>query len=143
MNLLSSYRTRKSETDYRRENGDLKFDPRMPIESDYGRLVFSTAFRRLHDKTQVFPLTSNDNTHSRLTHSLEVASVGKSFALNIFKDEDMCKAFGSDANNPRLWKTLTTLIEVVCLAHDIGNPPLGHFGETAIKCFFTNTLYSS
>ena len=137
MNLLSSYRTRKSETDYRRKNGDLKFDPRMPIESDYGRLVFSTAFRRLHDKTQVFPLTSNDNTHSRLTHSLEVASVGKSFALNIFKDEDMCKAFGSDANNPRLWKTLTTLIEVVYLAHDIGNPPLGHFGETAIKCFFT------
>ena len=137
MNLLSSYRTRKSETDYRRENGDLKFDPRMPIESDYGRLVFSTAFRRLHDKTQVFPLTNNDNTHSRLTHSLEVASVGKSFALNIVKDEELCKAFGAEANDPRLWKTLTSLIEVVCLAHDIGNPPLGHFGETAIKCFFT------
>lgn len=136
MNLLSSYRTRKSETDYRREFGDLKFDPRMPIESDYGRLVFSSAFRRLHDKTQVFPLTNNDNTHSRLTHSLEVASVGKSFALNIVKDEELCKAFGAEANNPRLWKTLTTLIEVVCLAHDIGNPPLGHFGETAIRCFF-------
>lgn len=89
MKYLPYYRLRDSKTDKRRQTGDLQSDLRTPIESDYGRLVFSSAFRRLHDKTQVFPLTNNDNIHSRLTHSMEVASVGKSFALKICGDNEI------------------------------------------------------
>lgn len=138
MNLLSYIRLRTSETDKRRLNGNLHFDYRSPIESDYGRLVFSSAFRRLHDKTQVFPLTENDNIHSRLTHSMEVASVGKSFAVDMLKNQKIKDSLKNDLDDTDLWRSLTALIEVICLAHDIGNPPLGHFGETAIKCYFTS-----
>lgn len=134
---LSCFRMRESITDERRNNGDLKNDYRSPIESDYGRLVFSSAFRRLHDKTQVFPLTTNDNIHSRLTHSIEVASVGKSFALKICKDRKVAEKLKLDVSNIYDWKNVSTLMEVICLAHDIGNPPLGHFGETAIQNYFS------
>ncbi len=133
---FSYCRLRDSKTDKRRISGDLKSDLRSPIESDYGRLVFSSAFRRLHDKTQVFPLTSNDNIHSRLTHSMEVASVGRSFALKVCGDEEIAKKLGYDNNDVIFWKDVTSLLEVICLAHDIGNPPLGHFGETAIQNYF-------
>ena len=135
-NYFSYFRLRDSKTDERRKTGDLKSDLRTPIESDYGRLVFSSAFRRLHDKTQVFPLTTNDNIHSRLTHSMEVASVGKSFALKICGDKEIAGKLGFKENDIVLWKDVTTLLEVICLAHDIGNPPLGHFGETAIQDYF-------
>lgn len=133
---FSFYRIRDSKTDERRKIGDLKTDLRSPIESDYGRLVFSSAFRRLHDKTQVFPLTTNDNIHSRLTHSLEVASVGRSFALKVCGDKEIVQKLGEKTGDVTLWKNVTTLMEVICLAHDIGNPPLGHFGETAIQNYF-------
>ena len=141
-NYLPYYRLRESKTDERRKTGDLRSDLRTPIESDYGRLVFSSAFRRLHDKTQVFPLTTNDNIHSRLTHSMEVASVGKSFALKVCGDEKIAGKLGFDTNSVVLWKDVTALMEVICLAHDIGNPPLGHFGETAIQNYFTD-LFST
>lgn len=141
-NYLPYYRLRESKTDERRKTGDLRSDLRTPIESDYGRLVFSSAFRRLHDKTQVFPLTTNDNIHSRLTHSMEVASVGKSFALKVCGDKDIAGKLGFDTNSVVLWKDVTVLMEVICLAHDIGNPPLGHFGETAIQNYFTD-LFST
>lgn len=133
---LSFYRIRESKTDERRKTGDLKSDLRSPIESDYGRLVFSSAFRRLHDKTQVFPLTTNDNIHSRLTHSMEVASVGRSFALMVCGDKDIAAKLGYEVNDMLMWKNVSALMEVICLAHDIGNPPLGHFGETAIQNYF-------
>ena len=135
---LSYYRLRESQTDERRRFGDLRSDLRSPIESDYGRLVFCSAFRRLHDKTQVFPLTNNDNIHSRLTHSIEVASLGKSFALMVCGDEEITNKLGGDKNDVSLWKDVSSLMEVICLAHDIGNPPLGHFGETAIQNYFTD-----
>jgi dGTPase len=64
-------------------------DFRNEYESDYGRIIFSPAIRRMHDKTQVFPLTNDDNIHSRLTHSLEVMSVGESIALNIINNETL------------------------------------------------------
>ncbi|MDT3387121.1 MAG: dNTP triphosphohydrolase, partial [Bacteroidota bacterium] len=137
-NYLSYDRLRDSKTDKRRKTGDLKSDSRTPIESDYGRLVFSSAFRRLHDKTQVFPLTTNDNIHSRLTHSMEVASVGKSFALKICGDKELAGKLGFDIESVVLWKDVSTLMEVICLAHDIGNPPLGHFGETAFQNYFSD-----
>lgn len=141
-NYLSYYRLRDSQTDKRRKTGDLQSDSRTPIESDYGRLVFSSAFRRLHDKTQVFPLTTNDNIHSRLTHSMEVASVGKSFALRICRDKEISGKLGFNTDNVVLWKDVMALMEVICLAHDIGNPPLGHFGETAIQNYFSD-LFSA
>lgn len=138
MDLISKDRLRKSETDFRRSSGNLSFDLRSPLDSDYGRLVFSSAFRRLHDKTQVFPLTTNDNIHSRLTHSVEVASVGRSFAISILRDEKIREFFRSDGvTDEQLWRDLPVLMEVICLAHDIGNPPLGHFGEVAIQCYFS------
>lgn len=140
--FLSFYRLRHSFTDDRRKGGDLRSDLRSPIESDYGRLVFSSAFRRLHDKTQVFPLTLNDNIHSRLTHSIEVASVGRSFALMICGNREIANRLGFNVNDVSLWKNVTALMAVICLAHDIGNPPLGHFGETAIQNYFTD-LFSS
>ena len=140
--LFFYYRIRDSKTDERRKSGDLKNDLRSPIESDYGRLVFSSAFRRLHDKTQVFPLTTNDNIHSRLTHSVEVVSVGKSFALKVCGDEEIVKKLGFKTDSVAFWKDVTALMEVICLAHDIGNPPLGHFGETAIQNYFTD-LFST
>ena len=134
---FSNFRIRESKTDERRKSGDLINDLRSPIESDYGRLVFSSAFRRLHDKTQVFPLTTNDNIHSRLTHSIEVASVGRAFALKVCGDKEIAGKLMCDANDVKFWKNVTSLMEVVCLAHDIGNPPLGHFGETAIQNYFS------
>ncbi len=137
-NFFSFNRIRNSKTDERRIIGDLKNDLRSPIESDYGRLVFSSAFRRLHDKTQVFPLTTNDNIHSRLTHSMEVASVGRSFALKVCGDKEIASKLNFKTNDVGFWKNVTSLLEVICLAHDIGNPPLGHFGETAIQNYFTD-----
>ena len=62
-------------------------DPRNEFESDFGRLLFSPALRRMHDKTQVFPLTTDDNIHSRLTHSMEVMALGHSLGLRIVEDE--------------------------------------------------------
>lgn len=135
-NLLSDYRLRDSQIDAERKSGDYGGDLRLPVESDYGCVVFCPAFRRLHDKTQVFPLTTNDNIHSRLTHSMEVASVGRSLSFRLLENDKVCKAFGLDKSNPKSWRKFTTLIEVVCLAHDIGNPPFGHFGETIIKKYF-------
>lgn len=137
-NYFSDYRIRESKTDERRKTGDLVSDLRSPIESDYGRLVFSSAFRRLHDKTQVFPLTTNDNIHSRLTHSMEVASVGRAFALKVCEDKEIVgKLMSNNTSDVKLWKNVTSLMEVICLAHDIGNPPLGHFRETAIQNYFS------
>lgn len=142
MDLFSSKRLRHSQTDGRRANHEMKFDSRSPIESDLGRVIFSSACRRLHDKTQVFPLTSDDNIHSRLTHSMEVMSIGRSFALNLFEMEEFKAKIGVDSNNVeqcvRGLRDLESLLSTICLAHDIGNPPFGHFGETALQCYFSN-----
>ena len=142
MDLFSSKRLRPSQTDGRRANHEMKFDSRSPIESDLGRVIFSSACRRLHDKTQVFPLTSDDNIHSRLTHSMEVMSIGRSFALNLFGMDEFKKKMGIEPNdvekNLRGLRDLDSLMATICLAHDIGNPPFGHFGETALQCYFSN-----
>lgn len=142
MDLFSSKRLRHSQTDGRRANHEMKFDSRSPIESDLGRVIFSSACRRLHDKTQVFPLTSDDNIHSRLTHSMEVMSIGRSFALNLFEMDDFKAKIGVDPQNVeqcvRGLRDLESLLSTICLAHDIGNPPFGHFGETALQCYFSN-----
>lgn len=140
MDLFSGKRLRSSQTDGRRAKHEMKYDYRSPIESDLGRVIFSSACRRLHDKTQVFPLTSDDNIHSRLTHSMEVMSIGHSFALNLFEIPAFKEMIGVDANdvnqNIKKLRDFDSLLATVCLAHDIGNPPFGHFGETALQCYF-------
>lgn len=118
----------------RQSNRDIANDPRNEFESDFGRLVFSPAIRRMHDKTQVFPLTLDDNIHSRLTHSIEVMSIGHSLGLRLSENKSFISSTGRDEFH--LIREIPVLLKNACLVHDIGNPPFGHFGETVIKEFF-------
>jgi dGTPase len=111
---------------------------------DYDRVVFSSAFRRLQNKTQVFPLPGAVFVHNRLTHSLEVASVGRSLGKAVGEKLAQKHANTFSENVVNFYKfELSDVIQTACLAHDIGNPPFGHFGEEAIKSFFARTLPSS
>lgn len=109
---------------------------RSAFERDYDRIVFSYPFRRLQDKTQVFPLPVHDFVHTRLTHSLEVSSVGRSLGKSV--GEEILR------NNPDLAKLefnqfdFGAIVSAACLTHDLGNPPFGHTGEDAISDFFKN-----
>lgn len=108
-------------------------DGRSQFQKDFDRIVFSPAFRRLQDKTQVFPLPESDFVHTRLTHSLEVSVVGRS--LGNLVGETIIE------RNTKIKKQFTKfhfgdIIAAACLAHDIGNPPFGHSGEDAIAEFF-------
>ena len=103
---------------------------------DYDRIIFSSAFRRLQNKTQVFPLPGPVFVHNRLTHSLEVASVGRSLGKAV---GDVLAAKYADLGEDfkEFYKyELPSVIAAGCLAHDIGNPPFGHSGEDAIRSFF-------
>jgi dGTPase len=102
---------------------------RSSFHKDYDRIIFSNSFRRLSKKTQVHPLSKNDHVHNRLTHSLEVASVGRSLGL---KAGEFLKK-ENDSINPY---DIAYIIQTACLAHDIGNPPFGHAGEEVIKEWF-------
>ena len=108
-------------------------DDRSEFKRDYDRLIFSAPFRRLQNKTQVFPLPGSIFVHNRLTHSLEVASVGMSLGNDVAND--VIK------RHPELRGTLMeeigTIVSTACLAHDMGNPPFGHSGEKALQAFFT------
>lgn len=107
---------------------------RTDFQRDFDRLVFSSPFRRLQNKTQVFPLPGSIFVHNRLTHSLEVASVGRSLA-----NEVLNLLLPRHEGSPRA-KALESIGEIVaagCLAHDMGNPPFGHSGEKAIATFFS------
>ena len=111
-------------------------DERNQWQRDHDRLVFSGAFRRLAVKTQVHPLSDNDHVHTRLSHSLEVSSVGRSLGArlgNWMQSEGLLpdRCLASD---------LGTLVQAACLAHDIGNPPFGHAGERAIRNFFERDI---
>lgn len=110
-----------------------RHDDRSEFKRDYDRLIFSAPFRRLQNKTQVFPLPGSVFVHNRLTHSLEVASVGMSLG------NDVAQALKQ--RHPELKDTLFeeigTIVSAACLAHDMGNPPFGHSGEKAIQTFFT------
>ncbi|HYO54806.1 dGTP triphosphohydrolase [Archangium sp.] len=101
-------------------------DERTGFDKDYDRIVFSSAFRSLHDKTQVFPLSTSDYTRTRLTHSIEASSVGRSLGQLAGRT---LKARGVEVEPAHLG----TLVAAACLAHDIGNPPFGHSGEAAIQ----------
>src|SRR6187549_795832 len=104
---------------------------RSPFQRDSDRIIFSSAFRRLQDKTQVFPLADNDYVRTRLTHSLEVASVARSLGVRV--GDSICEKHeiqgfhGSDFGE---------IASAAALAHDLGNPPFGHSGEDAIRHWF-------
>jgi len=103
---------------------------------DYDRIIFSSAFRRLQNKTQVFPLPGPVFVHNRLTHSLEVASVGRSLGKAV--GDALAGQYGQLGEEFREFYKyeLPSVIAAACLAHDIGNPPFGHSGEDAIRSFF-------
>ncbi len=106
-------------------------DIRSSFQRDYDRIIFSSPFRRLENKTQVFPLPGAQMVHNRLTHSLEVASVGRSIACRTV--EKLAK------KHPELnerQSDIETVVASACLAHDLGNPPFGHSGEDTISSFF-------
>ena len=108
-------------------------DDRTEFKRDYDRLIFSAPFRRMQNKTQVFPLPGSIFVHNRLTHSLEVASVGRSLGDDV--------AHQLAQKHPELNGTLFTeigsIVSAACLAHDMGNPPFGHSGERAIASYFS------
>lgn len=140
-NLLSDKRLRPS---------GFASNERNAFESDYGRVIFSPAIRRMHDKTQVFPLSDDDNIHTRLTHSQEVMSIGYTFGIKLvneifnpnntditendfkfLKQKDECLS-------STLIRTIPVILQTVCLFHDIGNTPFGHFGEDTISNYFNS-----
>lgn len=117
-----------------RDNND-SLDARSEFQRDYDRLIFSSPFRRLQNKTQVFPLPGAVFVHNRLTHSLEVASVGRSLGrlfYQLMKQQDS----QLDVKYPYL-QEVGNIISAACLSHDLGNPAFGHSGEAAISSYFT------
>lgn len=105
-------------------------DIRSEHMRDWDRIVYSSAFRRMQDKTQVFPLAESDYVRTRLTHSIEVSSVGRSLGTLVggfVTQNEPLEINPQDFGN---------IVATACLAHDIGNPPFGHSGEEAIRSWF-------
>lgn len=112
-------------------------DPRSEYQRDFDRIIFSSSFRRLQNKTQVFPLPGSVFVHNRLTHSLEVASVGRTLGSLIGKF--IVSKFEKDLEPASIdfyQHSLYNVISSACLCHDIGNPAFGHSGEDAIANYF-------
>lgn len=107
-------------------------DIRNEFQRDYDRIIFSNIFRRMQNKTQVFPLPGSKMVHNRLTHSLEVASVGRSIARIVSKN--LVGIFGDNFRD--IIYDIDTIVSTACLAHDLGNPPFGHSGEETISSYF-------
>jgi len=104
---------------------------RTDFQRDYDRLIFSSPFRRLQNKTQVFPLPGSIFVHNRLTHSLEVSCVGRSLGNDVSKA--LMKKYPNGSVN---FPEIGSIVSAACLAHDMGNPPFGHSGERAISAYF-------
>lgn len=122
--LLCEERKRNSEA--------MSLPHRNGFDMDYDRVISSSSLRRLQDKAQVFPLQENDFTRTRLTHSLEVSSIGRSLGLNIgdwLIKKDEFRGYEQS-------RKLSSLLAVSCLVHDLGNPPFGHYGEDVIRQWF-------
>lgn len=113
-----------------------QIDARSEFQRDYDRIIFSSSFRRLQNKTQVFPLPGSIFVHNRLTHSLEVASVGRSMGT-IFYNQLKKQEPHIDQQLPML-SEIGNIVAAACLAHDLGNPAFGHSGESAISHYFTD-----
>ena len=132
--LLSAERNRRSSSAKAGRSTDL----RSEFEKDYHRIIGSASFRRLQDKTQVFPLDKSDFIRTRLTHSLEVSSFAKSLGQNIA--ENILTYKRDSGFTPRMKEDICNILQCAGLIHDIGNPPFGHFGEMAIREWFRKNL---
>lgn len=110
---------------------DDKHHDRTDFQRDYDRLIFSSPFRRLQNKTQVFPLPGSIFVHNRLTHSIEVSSVGRS--LGVIVGRELRKKY---PDMDAALEEISSIVAAGCLAHDLGNPPFGHSGERAITSYF-------
>jgi dGTPase len=124
----------KADRPLQSRSGDLQ----SALESDRGRIINSAAVRRLQQKTQVFPLERNAAVRSRLTHSLEVQQTGRFIVQSIFRalSPQQLAHYGLE----ELERPIESLVEMACLLHDVGNPPFGHSGETAINHWFAAEL---
>ncbi len=111
---------------------------RTDFQRDFDRIVFCSAFRRMQDKTQVFPLSRSDYVRTRLTHSLEASCVGRT--LGTLVGEELIKRHRLDGYEP---SDFGAICAAACLAHDIGNPPFGHSGEDGIRHWAESTHYGS
>lgn len=131
--LLSTKRSRGSTNKYSKSS-----DLRSEFEKDYHRIIGSASFRRLQDKTQVFPLDKSDFIRTRLTHSLEVSSFAKSLGQNI--GENILAYRRDPSFTPRMKEDICSILQCAGLIHDIGNPPFGHFGEVEIREWFERKL---
>lgn len=132
--LLSTKRQRENPTIAKYKSSDL----RSEFEKDYHRIIGSASFRRLQDKTQVFPLDKSDFIRTRLTHSLEVSSFAKSLGQNI--GQNILEFRKDPAFTAQTKEDICNILQCAGLIHDIGNPPFGHFGETAIREWFERNL---
>lgn len=128
---LSPNRFRDSGTGVGKDN-----DHRSQFDSDLGRVIFCPAIRRMHDKTQVVPLTSGDTVLTRLTHSLQVMNVAESLASNYTRSTEFFDMYGEKA--VEYGHSISAILRTASLLHDIGNPPFGHFGEVTIQHYFQN-----
>ncbi|WP_304425398.1 dGTP triphosphohydrolase [uncultured Duncaniella sp.] len=114
---------------------DPKPGARNDFQRDFDRLVFSSPFRRLQNKTQVFPLPGSIFVHNRLTHSLEVSCVGRSLAREVAIR--LRSRYSDDSTILDSLSYIGDIVAAACLAHDLGNPPFGHSGEKAIQAYFS------
>lgn len=132
--LLSTKRQREYATKHNYKTTDL----RSEFEKDYHRIIGSASFRRLQDKTQVFPLDKSDFIRTRLTHSLEVSSLAKSIGQNV--GQNIIEEKRDLSFTLQMKEDICNILSCAGLIHDIGNPPFGHFGETAIREWFQRNL---
>lgn len=118
-------------------------DLRNPFEVDFGKVVFCPALRRMHDKTQVIPLSSGDCTLTRLTHSMHVMNIAESLACNYIGSESFLGLY-KDNKEAAYYdaQCIRAILKTASLLHDIGNPPFGHFGEDSIQNYFKNLFES-
>ena len=117
---------------------DSKRDSRNPFEVDFGKVVFCPALRRMHDKTQVIPLSSGDCVLTRLTHSMHVMNIAESLSCNYTRSDSFKKLFEDEGEAYETAQKIRAILKTASLLHDIGNPPFGHFGEDTIKDYFKN-----
>ncbi len=125
--LISNKRLGQEDSHYKRR------DDRTEFRRDYDRLIFSAPFRRLQNKTQVFPLPGSIFVHNRLTHSLEVASLGRSLGDDVSR---VLLSLHPELSSSHL-SECGSIVSAACLAHDLGNPPFGHSGEKSIATYFS------
>lgn len=118
-------------------------DRRNPFEVDFGKVVFCPALRRMHDKTQVIPLSSGDCILTRLTHSMHVMNIAESLACNYTRSNEFKALYGNNEEAAfEDAQCIRAILKSASLLHDIGNPPFGHFGEDTIKDYFTKFFNS-